>query len=101
MYTYHLYISVWYTSQWASSNLQNQSAIRERPLESQGGLSLFLKKKIPALGLANKNILASTTCEQNILVPSIEKQCLLSILEKKMSALYIVIHANEMSALYT
>ena len=53
--------------------------VRERPLDSQGGAWVFLKKNILALVLAKKNILALTMCEKNILAPSIEK---------KMSALY-------------
>ena len=62
--------------------------IRERPLDSQGGAWVFFKKKILALVLAKKKILALTMCEKNILAPSIEKKCLPSIHEKKMSALY-------------
>ena len=54
-------------------------AIRERPLDSQGGPGFFFEKNILALVLAKKNILALTMCEKNILAPSIEK---------KMSALY-------------
>ena len=66
------------------------SYIRERPLDSQGGggPGFFLEKNILALVLAKKNILALTMCEKYILAPSIEKKCLPSIHEKKMSALY-------------
>ena len=64
--------------------------LRERPLDSQGGggPGFFFEKIILALVLAKKNILALTMCEKNILAPSIEKKCLPSIHEKKMSALY-------------